>query len=245
MSIKKDVRHSGRRALEQLQALRDEAKLQFHLLNLDTRQAFNQLEAQVVAIEERASREGDHALESLKTAIHELTLALNEFMTAHVNASVGLLTSVRAIMSAHVRPCQATESLSHAAHLMWNEDCGVVPVLSEHQVVGVITDRDICMATYTQGKAPAELQVETAMSKQLFSCAADDSLENALGTMRDNRVRRLPVLSVEGKLLGMLSLADIVRWAQPLTNPSVDAAITETLAAISARAPHKLASAAE
>jgi CBS domain-containing protein len=245
MSIKKDMKHSSRRALEQLQALRDEAKVQLHLLGMDARRVFTQLETQVAGLEERVNREGEQALESLKTTTHELTSALNEFMTTHVNASVGLLTSVRSLMTSHVRTCQIDDSLGHAAHLMWNEDCGIVPVLSEHQVVGVITDRDICMATYTQGKAPGELRVEGAMSKQLLGCSADDSLATALGTMRDNRVRRLPVLTPDGKLLGLLSLADVVRWAQPLSNPSVDAALTETLAAISARTPQKLAIAAE
>jgi CBS domain-containing protein len=245
MSIKKDVKHSSRRALEQLRALRDEAKVQLHLLGMDARRAFAELETQASALEERVNREGDQALESLKSATHELTRALNEFMTTHVNASVGLLTSVRPLMTTHVRTCQADDSLGHAAHLMWNEDCGIVPVLNEHQVVGVITDRDICMATYTQGKAPSELRVDAAMSKQLHSCSADDSLATVLGLMRDNRVRRLPVLTVEGKLLGLLSLADVARWAQPLSNPSVDAALAETLAAISARTPQKLAIAAE
>lgn len=245
MSIKKDAKHASRRAIEQLQALRDEAKLQLHLLGMEARLIFAELETQVIAIEERVEREGDDALDSLKTAIHEVTRALNEFMTTQVNASVGLLTSARTLMTTHVRTCQADDALSHAAHLMWNEDCGIVPVLSGRQVVGVITDRDICMATYIQGKAPAELRVEDSMSKQLFSCSADDSVATALAMMRDGRVRRLPVLTVDGKLLGLLSLADVVRWAQPLSNPSVDAAITETLAAISARSPHKLASAAE
>jgi CBS domain-containing protein len=245
MSIKKDVRHSSRKALEQLGALRDEAKLQLHLLGMDARRAFSELETQIVSLEGRASREGEHAFESLTVAAQELTRALNEFMTTHVNASVGLLTSVRTIMTTHVRTCQADDSLGHAAHLMWNEDCGIVPVTRDHHVVGVITDRDICMATYTQGQAPGELRVEATMSKQLFSCSADDSLATALTTMRTNRVRRVPVLTLEGKLLGLLSLADIVRWAQPLGNPSIDATITETLAAISARSPQKLASAAE
>jgi CBS domain-containing protein len=245
MSIKKDVRNSSRKALERLLALRDEAKLQAHLLSLDAQRALTQLETQILALEQRANREGEDAFESLKTGIHELSLALSEFTTAHINASTGLLTSVRTLMSTHVRACQGDDSLSHAAHLMWNEDCGMIPVVSEHQVVGVITDRDICMATYTQGKAPSELRVEGAMSRQLFSCGADDSLATALAAMRNNRVRRLPVLGVEGKLLGVLSLADIVRWAQPLANPAIDAAITETLAAIGARSPNKLASAAE
>jgi CBS domain-containing protein len=63
--------------------------------------------------------------------------------------------------------------------------------------------------------------------------------------MANMRVRRLPVLDPEGKLLGIITLADVARWARPLTNPMVDAALTDTLAAISALSPQKLDAAAE
>jgi len=245
MSIKRDIRHSRQRALERLLALRDEARVQVHLLSLDARRAFDDLETQVAALEARANAEGEQAFEALKATTQELTRALNVFMTTHVNASVGLLTSARSLMSTHVVTCQGDDSLSDAAHLMWNADCGMVPVLGEQRPIGVITDRDVCMAAYIQGKPLGEMRVDSAMSQQLHTCAADDSLTDVLEVMRDKQVRRLPVVSAEGKLLGVVSLADVLRWAQPLDNPSVDAALTETLAAISSRAPHTLASAAE
>jgi CBS domain-containing protein len=246
MSIEKDVRHSGRKALERLLALRDELRLQSHLLTLESQRELSKLETQVSAVEQRARREGEEALETLQTTAHQLTRSLNDFMTTHVNGSVGLLTSVRSLMTTNPRTCRVNDSLNTAAHLMWNEDCGTVPVVSgDGSIAGVVTDRDVCMATYFQGQPPKELSVESAMSKVLFSCAPDDSIGAALAIMAEKRVRRLPVLGPERELVGILSLADVVRWAAGLTNPAIDAALTETYAAISARTPQKLAAAAE
>lgn len=246
MPSQKDVRHSGRRALERVLALRDEIKLQAHLLNKDAQRELTKLEAQVTVLEQRAQREGEQAFETLKTSLHELSRSLNDFTTTHVSGSLGLLTSVRSLMTTHVRTCAPDDSLNLAAHLMWNDDFGIVPVVShEHQLVGVLTDRDVCMATYIQGRGPAELRVDGAMSKDVSSCALDDSIGVALGIMAERRVRRLPVLSSDGKLAGLLSLADIARWAASVTHPAVDAALTETLAAISARGLPRLVGSAE
>lgn len=245
MSVRSDIRRVRHRTLERLLALRDEAKLQLHLLDLDAQRAFAELETKIAALETRLSREGEHVAEALKGTSHDLTRALDELLTGRVNGATGMLTSVRALMTTPARSCRVGDSLNEAACLLWSVDCGMIPVLADDHVVGVVTDRDICMATYTQGKRPAAIGVEVAMSKQVFSCSPDDSLSHALAIMSDHRVRRLPVVSHEGKLLGVLSLSDIVRWAGPLTSPAIDAAITETLAAISASTPAKGAIAAE
>ena len=93
---------------------------------------------------------------------------------------------------------------------MWEMDCGYVPVTdSTGRVVGVITDRDICMAAYLQGGALRTLQVSNAMSEKLFACRPDDTIADAEATMRAQQVRRLPVLDSEDQLVGILSLNDI------------------------------------
>lgn len=245
MSIKRELRHSSRRAIEQLLALRDEAKLKIHLLGMDARRALDELEGRISTLEQRAASEGDQAADSLKAAAHELTRAMSDFMATHVTSSLGLLTSAQTLMSTAVRTCRADESLNVAAQAMWESDCGVVPVVSEGRLVGILTDRDICMATYTQGRAPAELAVEGAMSKQIISCSPYDSLGLALELMTEHRVRRLPVVAPDGELVGVLSLADIARWARPLGNAAVDGAIAETLGAICERPPLRVAAAAE
>jgi CBS domain-containing protein len=104
------------------------------------------------------------------------------------------------------------QPLSEAARLMWECDCGALPVLDEEQTVrGMITDRDVCMATWMQRSAPQDLAVSGAMSERLYSCSPTDTLSTAEGLMRSKQVRRIPVLSDDGHLLGILSLADIVK----------------------------------
>jgi predicted transcriptional regulator len=83
------------------------------------------------------------------------------------------------------------------------------------------------------------------MSKGLFSCAPDDSIEAALSAMASQRVRRLPVVTGDAQLVGIISIADVVRWAKPLANPAVDAAVIEALSSISSHTPQQMHAAAE
>jgi CBS domain-containing protein len=93
---------------------------------------------------------------------------------------------------------------------MWDNDCGCVPVQdTEGRVIGMITDRDICMAAYLQGGSLRALQVSSAMAKQAFTCRGDDTVAQAEAIMREHQVRRLPVLDSNGHLAGILSLNDI------------------------------------
>ena len=121
---------------------------------------------------------------------------------------------VKDIMTTNVRKCFTSDSLATAAQLMWEHDCGCVPVLNEDaRVVGMITDRDICMAAFFQGTPLSGIKVSTVMSRQLFDCTSDDDLSAAERIMREKKVRRLPVLNEGGRLVGLLSLSDIARDA--------------------------------
>jgi CBS domain-containing protein len=122
--------------------------------------------------------------------------------------------NVRDLMCFPVHTCHATDACDSAARLMWEHDCGSVPVVDEdNQVLGVITDRDICMAAYTQGLPLREIPVKSAMSSDVFSCSALDTLETATSIMREHQVRRLPVLDDKHRLAGILSLNDIALTA--------------------------------
>jgi CBS domain-containing protein len=108
--------------------------------------------------------------------------------------------------------CVSTDdNLSVAAGKMWEKDCGALPVVQNHVVVGMITDRDICMATWSRGVAPEAINVVNAMSTKLVSCTTSDSIKQVEATMRSNQVRRLPVVDELGHLQGIISLADIVQ----------------------------------
>jgi CBS domain-containing protein len=119
---------------------------------------------------------------------------------------------VEQVMSRNPVSCRADDSLQRAAQLMWEHDVGAVPVVDAAQrVIGMITDRDVCMSAYTQGRALGSVRVSTGMAHQVECCHPDDSLMAAQEAMRARQVRRLPVVDHQGKLVGMLSLNDLAR----------------------------------
>ena len=81
------------------------------------------------------------------------------------------------------------------------------------RVVGMVTDRDLCMAAYTQGRPLEAIGVSTAMSQRVCSCRPTDALRVALNVLRANQLHRLPVVDADEHLVGMLSLADVAREA--------------------------------
>ncbi len=121
---------------------------------------------------------------------------------------------VKDVMTSNVRACFKSDNLATVAQVMWDNDCGCVPVLNEEGwLVGMLTDRDICMAAFLQGMPIGEIKVSAVMSRQLFDCTSDDDLSVAEQIMREKKVRRLPVLNREGRLVGLLSLSDVARQA--------------------------------
>jgi CBS domain-containing protein len=114
------------------------------------------------------------------------------------------------VMNRKVRSCRPEDTLNRAAQLMWENTCGAIPVVdAELKPVGFLTDRDICMAAYTQGKTLAELKVDAAMARKVICCAVDDDLNVAMKLMAKRGLRRLPVVGEGGKLVGILSLDDL------------------------------------
>ena len=122
---------------------------------------------------------------------------------------------VQEVMTQDVKSCFPDTNLATAAALMWQNDCGVLPVVvNGGNPVGVITDRDIAIAVGTRGRRPQELRVDEVMKGPLVACAPDDDVHTALKTMRKDKLRRLPVVTAEGALKGILSINDVVVHAQ-------------------------------
>lgn len=152
---------------------------------------------------------------------------------------------VEALMTKSVRTCRPEDSLDSAARIMWDYDCGCVPVLdATDKVIGVITDRDVCMSAWSQGKRLCEIPVASAMSWRVLTIRPNDTVELAEEVMRDNQVRRLPVVDDDSKLVGLLSIADIAREARRelfLADREVEGIeVAATLAALSAAPERKL-----
>lgn len=140
---------------------------------------------------------------------------------------------VKAIMSNPAVVCGLDATLHTAAQLMWENDCGAVAVVDESgAAVGIVTDRDICMAAYTQGAALPTLPVSTAMAKQVFSCRVTDSIETAERLMAEKQVRRIPVVDGNNRPVGLLSLNDVARHAASSRRNGAEHELTLTLAAI-------------
>lgn len=127
-----------------------------------------------------------------------------------------------------VLSCFPEDDLRVPARAMWDADCGSLPVVdSWSHVIGMITDRDICMAAYTQGRRLQDIRVQDVMSRSVVCCRANDSLEQAEELMRRSQVRRLPVVDAERRLVGLLSLNDIARAARTGSESERDAGLRE------------------
>jgi CBS domain-containing protein len=122
---------------------------------------------------------------------------------------------VKELMISNPKACTLTANLSEAAGLMWQNDCGILPVVAEGgKVVGLITDRDICMAAHLNSRNLWNIAVEEVISGKVFACKAEDDIRSVLTAMQENKVRRLPVVDADGTLEGILSLNDIVLKAE-------------------------------
>jgi len=120
-------------------------------------------------------------------------------------------------METKVTTCDPKTDLQEIAQLMLNKDCGSVPVVdSNGKPVGMITDRDIAMGAAMQHKPLWEITAkQIANHKKLYTCNPDDSIQTALGIMRTNKIRRLPVVDKSGKLKGILSIDKMINVAKP------------------------------
>jgi CBS domain-containing protein len=122
---------------------------------------------------------------------------------------------VQDIMTANVEACGPESDLAAAAMIMWKRDCGSVPVVDgARKVVGMITDRDICMAVATRNRLATEIKVGEVISGRVYACAPDDRVQDALETMQSAQLRRLPVVDDDGVLHGILSINDVVLHAK-------------------------------
>ena len=124
--------------------------------------------------------------------------------------------NVADVMTSELSACLPSEPLMRAARIMWEQDCGCVPVVDgDAKPVGMITDRDVCMAAYTTAGRLDDYPVERAMARPAWSCRPTDPLAAAHELMRLHQVRRLLVTDDEGRLVGLLALSDLTQRALP------------------------------
>ena len=117
---------------------------------------------------------------------------------------------VKDVMMRTAASCNRETNLGAAVEILWDRNCGISPIVNaEQKVIGVVTDRDLCIALGTRNRLPGDITVSEVTSGKVFACAAEDDIRSAMAAMAQAKVRRLPVVTAEGKLEGILSMDDV------------------------------------
>ena len=141
---------------------------------------------------------------------------------------------IKDIMSQPTVTCPSSAPLDAPARLMWEFDCGMIPIVGDDgRLAGLVTDRDICLAAYMHRKPLHLIPVTKVMVKHVITIHGNDSVESAEHLMRDNHIRRLPVIDDDGRPVGVLSIDDLARLAARAGRGVVAHELVATLAAVS------------
>jgi CBS domain-containing protein len=142
--------------------------------------------------------------------------------------------TAESMMTPNPVTCSVDDSLNVAAQRMWDHDVGALPVVDGGgKVAGMITDRDVAMAAYTQGKSLTQISVKNAMSANVWCVQPHSSLSHVEMLMRRHQVRRIPVVDGEHRPIGMVSLNDLARCTRASEGAKISQEeLTQTLSAV-------------
>jgi len=119
---------------------------------------------------------------------------------------------VKELMTKTPRACDLSATANDAVRVMTECDCGSVPVVDRGgRAVGIVTDRDICLAAYRRGLPLKSIPLADVMSRELCTVDADADVTEAEHLMQIRQIRRLPVIARDGRLIGILSLSDVAQ----------------------------------
>jgi len=141
------------------------------------------------------------------------------------------------LMTHCVHTCFPDDTLEQVAHEMWDCDTGCLVVIDSYRrPIGIITDRDVAMAAYTQGAPLRSLRASTAMSSELVTCYPGTTVRELETKMQEAQIRRVPVIDSAGILVGIVTLADLADSARLSSTPMSELpAVALTLAKITRR----------
>jgi CBS domain-containing protein len=129
-------------------------------------------------------------------------------------------------MTRDVKLVSPTQTIREAARMMAELDAGVLPVQQDDRLVGMITDRDIAVRAVAEGKSPDTL-VRDVMSNEVLYCFDDQEIEDVARNMGEVKVRRLPVLNRDKRLVGIISIGDLALKEEQTMTGSVVAHISK------------------
>ena len=134
--------------------------------------------------------------------------------------------TIRELMTENPRTVSPGDTIQDAAKIMRDEDTGVVPITEGENLVGVITDRDIAIRAIAEGKN-GQTPVREVASQDLVTIDPQQELDEALRLMAQHQVRRLPVVEEDGRLVGIVSQADVARHGDDARTGQVVEQISE------------------
>lgn len=138
---------------------------------------------------------------------------------------------VSALFHRTVTSCTDRDTLEHAASLLWRQNIGCLPVVGDDgRLIGMLTDRDIAIAAFLQGAPLRSITVSSVMAKEVLTCHADDEIDAVVDALIAHRLRRIPVIDADRRVVGIVSLNDIARAA--IANQLPTGGIAAVLAAI-------------
>ncbi len=138
---------------------------------------------------------------------------------------------VKKIMTRSVGVCRENDSLAKAVEVMWQKDCGFVPVVDKKsKLVGTITDRDVAVSVFLQNKPASEIKASDVINGKVVTCSSKDKIEKVLKTMKKHQIKRLPVIGKNDKLEGIISITDILLASDK--DKSLQKKVLKTLEAI-------------
>lgn len=138
------------------------------------------------------------------------------------------------LMTRKVHTVGMDDSLLAAATIMREDDVGVVPVVEGRRVIGMLTDRDICLAAARSDRRLSQIRVRRVMSRAVSACLPDEPIADVAERMRRGQIRRMPVTDEDRRLLGILSLNDIALASRNVREDGVSReCVARTLAGIS------------
>lgn len=142
---------------------------------------------------------------------------------------------VREVKTANPVCCVPTDTAQKAAQILRDQHVGSLPVIRDQlsrQLVGMITDRDICCSVVADGLDPKSTPIEKYFSTDLVTCCDDDNLDKCEQAMQEHQIRRIPVVDDEGRCIGIVSQADLALKDKPEK-------VSRTVAEISKPAPER------
>lgn len=146
---------------------------------------------------------------------------------------------VRDIMTHQVVSCGPETDLAKASELLWTNDCGVLPVVEDGRLIGMITDRDICIALGTRDQPASRIRVSDVAATEIEACAPDVDIHTAMAHMRRAKVRRLPVVNEQSELIGLLGLNDIILATDRKRGQLTYEEVLNTVKAVSEHRAHR------